>query len=153
MKNLQLGRTHGRPGDNPLNHPLRREFSLTGGSAPGIDEPGIRWCEQAKDAPARGSWTINRLISESVLGSIQGHLADGNSVRLVLSTVATDLLALTERAAKSGTPTEFHGTLTISQAGELASIASAWGTDPETTWRYLQRVRVEHHPPDTLRRL
>src|SRR5258708_14477189 len=102
-----------------------------------IDEPGIRWCEQAKDAPARGSWTINRLISKSVLGSIQGHLADGNSVRLVLSTVATDLSALTERAAKSGTPTEFHGTLTNSQVGELASIASAWGTDPETTWRYL----------------
>jgi len=73
-----------------------------------------------KDASARGSWTISRLISENVLGSVQDHLAGGDSVRLVLSTVATDLSALTERAATSGTPAEFHGTLTASQGGELA---------------------------------
>ena len=85
--------------------------------------------------------------------AIEGHLADGNSVRLVLSTVATDLSALTERAARSKTLVEFQSTLTKDQQGEVTSIASVWGTDPETTWRYLQRVSVEQHSPDALRRL
>lgn len=118
-----------------------------------IDEQRTRWCEQAKDSPAGGSWTIGRLTREGVLASVQGHLANGYMVRLVLSTSATILSGLSSRAAKSETIIEFHSLLNAEEVGELANVAAVWGTDAETTWRHLQHVHVEHLPREALRRL
>lgn len=118
-----------------------------------IDEHGTRWCEQAKDAPAGGSWTIGRLTREVVLASVQEHLANGCDVRLVLSSAATVLTGLSSRAAKSVTVAEFHDVLNAEEVGELANVTAVWGTDADTTWRYLRHVHVEHLPRDALRRL
>jgi len=118
-----------------------------------IDEHRMRWFEQAKDAPAGGSWTVGRLIREGVLISIRGHLANGHEFRLVVSTAAAMLDSLSGRAAKSTSLDDFHSALNSDQSDELANIAAAWGTDSETTWRYLQHVHVEHHPRESLGRL
>lgn len=119
-----------------------------------IDEAEGRSCEQAKDYASGGQWTVHRLIERKVLGSVQQHLAREQQVRLVLSTGAPDLSALTARARKAITPPEFADhTLTVELRLELARIAALWKTDEETTWTLLRRVQVEHHPPETLRRL
>lgn len=119
-----------------------------------IDEPDGRWFEQAKDYASGGAWTVYRLIERKVLGSVQHHLAREQQVRLVLSTGAPDLSALTARARKAMTSTEFaNHTLTVELRAELARIAALWKTDEETTWTLLRRVQVEHHPPETLRRM
>jgi len=118
-----------------------------------IDEQGMRWFEQAKDAPAGGSWTVGRLIREGVLVSVRGHLADGHEFRLVVSTAAAMLASLSSRAAKSTSLDEFRSVLNSDESDELPNVAAAWGTDGETTWRYLQHVHVEHHPRESLGRL
>jgi HEAT repeats len=118
-----------------------------------IDEQGKRWFEQAKDAPAEGSWTVRRLIREGVLASVRGHLANSHEVRLVVSTSATALAGLSSRAAKSVSLDEFRSVLNSDESDELPNIAAAWGTDGETTWRYLQHVHVEHLPHEALGRL
>jgi len=118
-----------------------------------IDEQGTRWCEQAKDASAGGSWTIARLIREGVLTSVQGNLANGHEVRLVVSTAAAILDGLSSRAAKSLTIDEFNRMLNRDESDDLPNVAAAWGTDDETTWRYLRHVHVEHLPHETLGRL
>lgn len=118
-----------------------------------IDEQGTRWCEQVKDAPAGGPWTIGRLIREGVLASVRDHLANGHEIRLVVSTVATILAGLSSGGAESTTIKEFRSVLNRKEFDELPNVAAAWGTDDETTWRYLQHVHVEHHPHETLGRL
>lgn len=65
-----------------------------------VDEPSGRWCEQVKDAPAKGSWTLRRLTTEAVLPSLASHLSAGHHVRLVLSTPATELANLSDRASR-----------------------------------------------------
>jgi hypothetical protein len=118
-----------------------------------IDEQGTRWCEQTKDAPAGGPWTIGRLTREGVLPSIQGHLANGSEVRLVLSTAARILAGLSSRAVRSVTVAEFHSVLNTDESDELPNVAAVWGTDAETTWRYLRHVHVERLPREALQRL
>ncbi|HET9898893.1 MAG TPA: ATP-binding protein [Streptosporangiaceae bacterium] len=118
-----------------------------------IEEQGTRWCEQAKDAPAGGSWTIARLLREGVLVAVREHLANGYEVRLVMSTAAATLAGLSAHAAESETFDEFRRMLNRGQFDELPNVASAWGADDETTWRYLQRMHVEHIPHEALGRL
>lgn len=118
-----------------------------------VDEQGTRWCEQVKDAPAGGSWTIGRLTREGVLASVKEHLANGCEVRLVLSSAATVLAGLSNRAIKSVTVAEFHNILNADEVGELANVAGVWGIDTATTWLYLRHVHVEHLPREALQRL
>ncbi len=117
-----------------------------------VDEQGTRWCEQVKDAPAAGNWTIGRLTREGVLASVMAHLANGCEVRLVLSSAATVLAGLSGRA-KSVTVDEFHNILNAEEMGELGNVAAMWGTDAATTWRYLRHVHIEHLPREALRQL
>lgn len=118
-----------------------------------VDEASGRWHEQAKDASAGGNWTLRRLIAEGVLPSLEGHLARGDYVRLVLSTPARDLAFLSSRARATETLAEYTEILTEKQRPELERLTTAWEVADTTAWRYLQRVHVEHHPPEQLRRL
>ncbi len=118
-----------------------------------VDEQSGRWCEQVKDAPAGGTWTLRRLIREGVLGSIAGHLAAGHQIRLVVSTPASDLDALATRARAATTVKEYRIVLQKSQREKLGQLARGWGVDETTAWEWLQHIHVEHHSPAQLRRL
>ncbi|MGH3319504.1 MAG: NB-ARC domain-containing protein [Streptosporangiaceae bacterium] len=118
-----------------------------------IDEPSGRWHEQVKDAPAGGTWTLQRLITRGVLPSIEGHLARGDYVRLVLSTRAPDLDSLSSRARDAATLDEYIEMLAKEQRPEFERLATTWGVADVIAWEYLQRAHVEHQPPEHLRRL
>lgn len=118
-----------------------------------VEDATARWCEQAKDAAASGSWTVRRLKNEGVLSSVLPHLENGHRVRLVLSTQADDLAALASRAATTVTLEEFRGVLTVEQSAGLTTIAALWNVPEEQAWRLLTHVSVEHLPGDALRRL
>lgn len=90
-----------------------------------IDEQGTRWHEQAKDASAKGAWTVGRLVREGVLASAQRHLAASSEVRLVVSTTATTMAGLSERAAGSVSFDEFRGVLNDDQSRELPKVCAA----------------------------
>ncbi|MDQ3273687.1 MAG: NB-ARC domain-containing protein [Actinomycetota bacterium] len=127
-----------------------------------VDEPDGRWCEQVKDAPAKGNWTLWRLTnktnkgakeSEGVLPSLASHLTAGHHVRLVLSTPATDLANLSDRARVADTFDEYREILTENQRPGFERLAKTWDVTEATAWTHLKRVHVEHQPPDLLRRL
>jgi hypothetical protein len=118
-----------------------------------VEDGTTRWCEQAKDAAARGSWTIERLKTEGVLASVVHHLADGHRVRIVLSTQAKDFAALASHATQAITMDEFRNVLTIPQSAGLTTVAAVWNVDEQQAWQYLKNVTVEHLPADHLRRL
>src|SRR5436190_1573191 len=61
-----------------------------------IEGPAGIWCEQVKDVPSKGSWTLAAV--GKILKAVSGHLAAGKKVRLVLSTGAPELHSLAERA-------------------------------------------------------
>ncbi|MGH3873108.1 MAG: hypothetical protein ACRDSR_16645 [Pseudonocardiaceae bacterium] len=118
-----------------------------------VDERSGRWCEQVKDASAKGSWSLRRLTSEGVLPSLTSHLAAGHYVRLVLSTPAPDLVNLSDRARATDTFDEYCEILTENQRPGFERLATTWDITKTMAWTYLKRVRVEHHPPENLRRL
>jgi len=116
-----------------------------------VDEPGVRWCEQVKDA--QHTWTLHRLITDGVLPSVVGHLADGHSVRFVTSTQAPELAALSSRARDAETLPEYREILTSTQLPSFERLAKTWGVAETDAWGYLRRVWVEHQPVEHLRRL
>ncbi|MEU7779116.1 hypothetical protein [Micromonospora parva] len=116
-----------------------------------IDEPGVRWCEQVKDA--QHTWTLHRLITEGVLPSVIGHLADGHSLRFVTSSYASDLAALSSRARDAEGLAEYREILTSTQLPGFERLTSTWNVTETEAWDYLRRVWVEHHPVEHLRRL
>lgn len=118
-----------------------------------VDEPGRRWYEQVKDAPAKGAWTLRRLTTEGVLPSLSAHLVAGHRVRLVLSTAAPDLTTLADRARATESIEEFREVLTKPQREQLDQLAQVWDVARPVAWDWLRRVFVEHHPPEHLRRL
>lgn len=121
-----------------------------------LEEPDGIWCEQVKDVPSKGAWTLTAV--GKILKAVTGHLAEGRKVRLVLSTGAPELDDLAERARAAETLAEFEGILTKAQVPQFASVLTNWevdGTlvDREVGWRYLKAVHVEHISPEALRRL
>jgi hypothetical protein len=116
-----------------------------------VDEAGVRWCEQVKDV--QGTWTLHRLIREGVLPSVVGHLAAGHSVRLVASTHATHVTALSSRARDAESLAEYREILADTQRPGFERLAKTWDVTEAEAWRYLQCVYVEHHPVQQLRRL
>ena len=118
-----------------------------------VDEPSGRWCEQVKDAPAKGPWTLRRLTTEGVLPSVSAHLAAGHRVRLVFSTAAADLITLADRARATESIEEYREVLTKPQQEQLEQLAQGWDVAQPVAWDRLSRVFVEHHPPEQLRRL
>jgi hypothetical protein len=114
------------------------------------------WCEQVKDVPSKGPWTLN--AAGKILEAVTGHLAGGKKVRLVLSTGAPELHDLSKRARGADTLAEFEGMITKAQIPQFVQVLENWSdngkpVDREVGWRYLQAVHVEHIPPEALRRL
>jgi hypothetical protein len=116
-----------------------------------IEGPDGVWCEQVKDAPAGGRWTLRRL--EDVLTAVGGHLAEGKNVRLILSTDAGELRELSSRARAAESLVEFERVLTQEQQPDFGSLTGLWSVSKETGWHYLRLIYVEHHSPESLRRL
>ena len=116
-----------------------------------VDEAGVRWCEQVKNA--QHTWTLHRLITEGVLPSVARHLAAGHSFRLVASTQAQELEALSSRARSAENLAEYREILTGTQLPGFERLAATWGVSELEAWSRLQRVYVEHHPVESLRRL
>ncbi|WP_455356942.1 hypothetical protein [Streptomyces sp. SYSU K217416] len=121
-----------------------------------LKESDATWCEQVKDVPSKGAWTL--AAAGKILKPVAGHLAEGKKVRLVLSTGAPELHDLAERARAAETLAEFEGIITKAQLPQFVSVLGNWSVngvpvDREVGWRYLQAVHVEHIPPEALRRL
>ncbi|WP_371644598.1 hypothetical protein [Streptomyces mirabilis] len=121
-----------------------------------VDEPDGPWCEQAKDVPSQGEWSIVRV--GKILKAVNGHLEVGKRVRLVLSTGCPKLEDLITRALAAETLAEFEEALTQKQPSEFASVIRNWTVDgkpvdEQTGHQYLRRVRVEHLRRDELRRM
>jgi hypothetical protein len=138
-------------------HASRIRLEPPGGAGTGIefeiDEDGVTWGEQTKDAPGRGSWTLKRLINEGVLGSIKKQVSAGNCFRLVISTAAEELETLSSRARATNTVAEFTEVLTDPLRAVLENLVGAWDTTTQAAWILLKGAYVEHHPPSSLRRL
>jgi hypothetical protein len=113
----------------------------------------VTWGEQAKDAPSGGSWTVNRLSNEGVLGAVKHQVAGGNSFRLVVSSPAQDLETLSSRARATTSVAEFTEVLAEPLRAVLQNLLSAWDTSTQTAWMLLKRVVVKHHTNSGLRRL
>ncbi|MFD3328702.1 hypothetical protein [Streptomyces sp. NPDC058701] len=121
-----------------------------------VEEADGTWCEQVKDVPSKGAWTLDAV--GKVLKAVAGHLAQGKKVRLVLSTGAPELRDLSERARAAESLAEFEEVLTKAQGPRFVSVIGNWSVNGvpvgrEVGWRHLRGVYVEHHPPETLRRL
>ncbi|MEU3950683.1 hypothetical protein [Streptomyces sp. NPDC029526] len=114
------------------------------------------WCEQVKDVPSKGPWTLD--AAGKILKAVTGHLTEGKKVRLVLSTGAPELHDLAQRARAAETLAEFEDIITKAQAPQFVQVLGNWSVngapvDREVGWRYLQAVHVEHYSPEALRRL
>ncbi|MGW3106695.1 hypothetical protein [Streptomyces sp. NPDC001100] len=114
------------------------------------------WCEQVKDVPSKGPWTLD--AAGKILKAVTGHLAEGKKVRLVLSTGAPELHDLAQRARPAETLAEFEGIITKAQLPQFVQVLGNWSVNEvpvgrEVGWRYLQAVHVEHYSPEALRRL
>lgn len=119
-----------------------------------IVEDGEVSVEQAKDAPSGGSWTITRLTREGVLQDIHDQVSGGKAFRLIVSTAASDLEALSDRARKSVSPDEFlDDVLTLPQRADAEKIAHLWQVGVDQAWSYLKMVRVSHLPFEALREI
>lgn len=123
-----------------------------------IAESDGSWCEQVKDVPSKGPWTLARVAK--ILEKVTDHLAAGKRVRLVLSTGAPKLHDLSQRARAADTLEEFREVLTQGQEGDgdFTTVIRSWsnGTGPvdeRTGWQYLRGIYVEQLPPEMLRRL
>ena len=111
---------------------------------------GVSWGEQTKDS--QRSWTINRLISEGVLGEAKVQIADlGRCFRFVASSAAADLGTLAYRASKSESFAEFDEAIGSGLRDRLADIATGWGVSPTDAWPLLRNVEVKHIPVDALK--
>ncbi|MGW3557974.1 hypothetical protein ACWDNT_11485 [Streptomyces sp. NPDC000963] len=117
---------------------------------------GETWCDQVKDVPSRGPWTLRS--AAALLKAVASHLAAGRKVRLVLSTGAPALRDLADRARAAETLAEFEEILTDSQGNNFTILCGVWAddgkpADRETLWRYLQSVYVKDYSPENLREL
>ncbi|MFF9345255.1 hypothetical protein ACF1CG_36550 [Streptomyces sp. NPDC014773] len=73
---------------------------------------GETWCDQVKDVPSRGPWSLRS--AAALLKAVASHLAAGRKVRLVLSTGSPALRDLADRARAAVTLAEFEEILTDS---------------------------------------
>ena len=113
---------------------------------------GVSWGEQTKDS--QRSWTINRLISEGVLGDAKVQIADlGRCFRFVASSAAADLGTLAYRASKSESFAEFDEAIGSGLRDRLAEVAREWDVSETDARLLLRSVEVEHMSVDALKRI
>ena len=97
---------------------------------------------QAKREFANGTWTVNRLISENVLGPLGRHLADANvSAVFVSGTQAQQLQSLHRRAADLDLFSWLED-LPSDLRKDLESIKQAWDVDDAEAHERLGRLEV-----------
>ncbi|WP_432017375.1 hypothetical protein [Streptomyces hydrogenans] len=117
---------------------------------------GETWCDQVKDVPSRGPWSLRS--AAALLKAVTSHLAAGRKVRLVLSTGSPALRDLADRARAAVTLAEYEEILTGLQGRDFTALCEVWAddgkpVDRETLWRYLQSVYVKDYSPENLREL
>lgn len=117
-----------------------------------IEQDGVTWAEQAKDAPSRGSWTINNLLSEGVLAYAKDHVEQDRQFRFVGSTPSV-LSGLVARAIGSDNLDELNEQLNEKQKADFQKLTDQWAITPERTRELLRRIEVEHHSSDSMRQL
>jgi hypothetical protein len=117
-----------------------------------IEQYGVTWAEQVKDASAGGRWTITRLANENVLAAAKQHIDNGRRFRFVAST-SSSLQGLCDRANSSETIEELSEQLNADQAGDFHKTAEHWGVEPEQARLLLREVDVAHHTNESLRQL
>jgi len=115
-----------------------------------IDVQGRTWGEQTKDSDT--TWTVKRLRADGVLAAAKHQIDRGRGFRLVTSSSATDLEALSHRARSSRRLEEFTQLLTTRLQPAFDDIRSTWQVTDESAWELLKSVQVEHHPIASLRK-
>jgi hypothetical protein len=115
-----------------------------------IDILGRTWGEQTKDSDT--TWTVKRLRADSVLAAAKQQIERGRGFRLVTSSAATVLDALSHRARSSKTHEEFRQLLTKKLQPAFDDLRSSWDVTEDVAWELLKGIQVEHHPLASLRR-
>ena len=115
-----------------------------------IDILGQTWGEQTKDSDA--TWTVKRLRADGVLAAARQQIDRGRRFRLVTSSAATDLDALSHRARSSRTLDEFSQLRTKKLQPAFDDIRSSWDVTDDLAWELLKNIQVEHHPIASLRK-
>jgi hypothetical protein len=118
-----------------------------------VDEAGATWVEQVKAGTSSGSWTLNKLAKEGVLGAIRGHVSAGRPFRLVVASGAAQLADLEARARWAESFDEFTDVLTGEQSADLERVAATWDVTEVEAWALLKLVEVRHHTADSLQQL
>ena len=117
-----------------------------------VEQAGITWAEQAKDAPSGGRWTLTRLIAKDVLAAAKGHVEHDRRFRFVGST-SSPLAPLCARATMSQHLDELNEQLNEEQKADFQKLADHWIVTPEKARELLRKIDVVHHSNDSMRQL
>ncbi len=115
-----------------------------------IDIAGQTWGEQTKHSAS--TWTVNRLRADDVLSAAKHQIERGRAYRLITSSAATALDALSERARAGETLAAFKNLLTAKLQRDFEGLLTCWGVSEDVTWQLLKSIVVEHQPIAPLRR-
>jgi hypothetical protein len=115
-----------------------------------IDVAGFTWGEQTKDSA--GNWTIRRLNAEGVLAAAKAQTDLGRRFRLVVSSTATALATLADRARATQSLAEYTESLTTKLIPDFEDLCRHWHVADEEGWETLKSVEVERHPIESLLR-
>jgi hypothetical protein len=110
-----------------------------------IEEGGVRWCEQVKHMPSERNWSLGALKKRKVLERVLGHLEGGHNVRLVFSTPAHEMAALTARVRNSANLAEFRTIATAPSQELFEALTAHWEVPESDGWRYLRNLHIEQH--------
>lgn len=117
-----------------------------------VEQGGVTWAEQAKDAPSGGKWTLTRLIGQDVLTAAKDHVEHGRRFRFVGST-SSPLAELCARASTAQDFAELQEQLNGEQKADLQKVADHWVVTPEKARDLLRKIDVVHHSNDSMRQL
>ncbi len=115
-----------------------------------IDTSGRTWGEQTKHSAS--TWTVKRLRDDGVLSAAKHQIERGRAFRLIASSDATALAALSQRARSAGSLEGFKDLLTTKYQPHFEDLVACWTVTEDVAWQLLKSIAVEHHPFAPLRR-
>ncbi len=115
-----------------------------------IDTSGRTWGEQTKHSAS--TWTVKRLLDDGVLYAAKHQIERGRAFRLIASSAATALAALSQRARSAGSLEGFKDLLTTKYQPHFEDLVACWTVTEDVAWQLLKSIAVEHHPFAPLRR-
>lgn len=115
-----------------------------------IDIAGQTWGEQTKHSAS--TWTVKRLRDDGVLSAAKHQIERGRAFRLITSSAATALDALSDRARSTESLAGFKDVLTTKLQPDFEDLLACWGVTEDVAWELLKSIAVEHHPFAPLRR-